>query len=76
MPVRVIFTYDEAARKWEAHAEGCTEALEARQAFAAVVITCQQSAYQLTQTIVKNRPGEQQAYNLEPVIALPPFTGR
>lgn len=37
--VQVIFTYDETARKWEASVEGVEDSTEARQAFAAVVLT-------------------------------------
>jgi hypothetical protein len=39
--VKVTFVYDEAARKWEANVTGVADPIEARQAFSAVVITCQ-----------------------------------
>jgi len=40
--VQVIFTYDEKSCKWEASVVGIEKELEARQAFTAVVMTCQQ----------------------------------
>lgn len=40
--VRVIFTYDKQARKWESTVEGANTNIEARQAFSAVVLTCQE----------------------------------
>jgi hypothetical protein len=39
---RVIFTYDEPTGKWEATVEGALNRTDARQAFSAVVLTCQQ----------------------------------
>jgi hypothetical protein len=42
MKVSVIFTHDDDARKWEVVVSGAADASEARQAFAAVVLTCQQ----------------------------------
>lgn len=39
---RVIFTYDEESRKWEATVEGAENAIEAQQGFNAVVVTCQE----------------------------------
>lgn len=39
--VRVLFEYDEESRKWEVYVNGTETVLEARQAFSAVVITCQ-----------------------------------
>jgi hypothetical protein len=39
---RVIFTYDEIHRKWEAKVEGATNKVEARQGFSAVVVSCQE----------------------------------
>jgi hypothetical protein len=38
---RVIFTYDEALRKWESEVEGAKDKVEVRQGFSAVVLTCQ-----------------------------------
>lgn len=40
--VKVIFEYDETTRKWDPVVIGTTSAVEARQAFSAVVITCQE----------------------------------
>ena len=40
MSVRVVFGYDEDCRKWDPLVTGDVSHLEARQAFAAVVLTC------------------------------------
>lgn len=40
--LRVIFEYDEKARKWSPVVEGAEDNVEARQAFSAVVITCRE----------------------------------
>ena len=40
VPVRVIFTYDEAINLWTCEVDGAVNADVARHAFAAVVITC------------------------------------
>lgn len=39
--IQVTFNYDEAMRKWEAVVTGVENAIEARQSFSAVVLTCQ-----------------------------------
>lgn len=39
---RVVFTYDETARKWLPSIEGAKDSTEALQGFTAVVLTCQQ----------------------------------
>lgn len=53
--VRVIFEYDEQARKWNPIVEGLSTKVEARQAFSAVVITCQQlDPGLLTQALVSD----------------------
>jgi hypothetical protein len=41
MPVRVIFEYDEDAAKWAVLVTEASDETEAKQAFAAVVMTCQ-----------------------------------
>lgn len=38
--IHVSFKYDKVARKWEATVFGCDSALEAKQAFNAVLETC------------------------------------
>lgn len=40
--VVVKFAYDETVGKWDVWVEGTATSLEARQAFSAVVLTCQQ----------------------------------
>ncbi len=40
--VKVVFTHDDLCRKWDAHVEGAKDVVEARQAFSAVVLTCQE----------------------------------
>lgn len=42
MPVQVIFTHDDDKMSWEAKVIGAEDHNEARQAFNAVVLTCQQ----------------------------------
>jgi len=39
--VQVIFTHDDECKKWEVQVTGTTDKVEARQAFTAVVLTCQ-----------------------------------
>lgn len=39
--ISVTFFYDEATAKWASIVMGASDATEARQAFAAVVLTCQ-----------------------------------
>lgn len=40
--IEVIFQYDEATRKWDPVVKGVVDKIEARQAFSAVVLTCQE----------------------------------
>lgn len=47
VPVQVVFTYNETYSKWDVHVRGATSKLEARQAFSAVVITCQRLNHNL-----------------------------
>ena len=42
MKTRVTFTHDDECQKWEATVDGVANEVEAAQAFAAAVITCQQ----------------------------------
>ena len=39
--VTVEFTHDDEVKKWEAHVIGAATSVEARQAFSAIVLTCQ-----------------------------------
>lgn len=39
---RVVFTHDNAALKWEVHAEGVSGVTEALQSFLAIVLSCEQ----------------------------------
>lgn len=41
MKTSVIFEYDEISRKWSPRVQGVISDIEARQAFSAVVLTCQ-----------------------------------
>lgn len=47
MPIQVIFTYDETSHKWEVQVMGTNGETETRDAFAAVVATCQEIDYRL-----------------------------
>lgn len=40
--MRVIFEYDEESRKWEVEVHDAGDIIEARQAFSAVVLSCQE----------------------------------
>ena len=45
--VEVTFLYDEQSRKWDPVVRGAVDSVEARQAFAAVVLSCQRLQSQL-----------------------------
>jgi len=62
--VKVIFTYDEQHRKWEATIQGVTSPVEARQAFNAVVVTCRQTSVTLDHKVEEIDGG----YKIIPVI--------
>jgi hypothetical protein len=68
--IRVIFRYDEPTRKWESSVEGATSALEATQAFNAVIITCQQLDPQLlTHTLATlNQDETNDLYEIIPAV--------
>jgi hypothetical protein len=61
--VRVIFEWDEDVRKWSAKVEGAETPLEARQAFSAVVLTCQELPSQLL-----NRTKVDEQHNITPCV--------
>lgn len=66
MKAKVIFVYDEVARKWETMVTGVINPVEARQAFSAVVITCQTLDQSLLkQTLVK---GTDAGYQITPAV--------
>lgn len=57
METRIIFIYDEPSRKWQVVATGCKDKNEARQAFNAVLLTCQSlDVIIATQSKVKEHP--------------------
>ena len=41
MPIQVFFNYCEESRKWTVVVNGAADPTEARQAFSAVILTCQ-----------------------------------
>lgn len=40
MSIKVIFEYDEFVKRWDVHVESASDPREAREAFAAVVLSC------------------------------------
>lgn len=53
--VKVTFQYDEPTHKWEVFADGVESHTEAREAFSAVVITCQELKSDLLQHTFVNK---------------------
>jgi hypothetical protein len=52
--VQVVFEHDDTCKKWEVFVRGAADAVEARQAFSAVVLTCHQlREHLLTRTLAK-----------------------
>lgn len=68
--VVVSFIYDEDAKKWETIVTGVINSTEARQAFSAVVLTCQMSDASLLGLTLVSPEGE--GYKITPVVYTPP----
>ena len=66
--VQVIFTYDEAARKWEAIVTGVDSELEAQQAFNAVVITCFDVQVGLFHKVEREQYGNGYGFKIIPAV--------
>ena len=47
MKVKVVFVFDEGSSTWDPIVEGAVDELEAKQAFNAVVLTCNELDYTL-----------------------------
>lgn len=70
MQCQVVFTHDDSAKKWECRVFGCKDAKEARQAFAAVVLTCEMvdGGLQIEAAIAKPVEGMNNAFDIEPAV--------
>lgn len=70
MQCQVVFTHDDNAKKWECRVHGVKDAKEARQAFAAVVLTCEMidGGLQIEAAIAKPVEGITNAFDIKPAV--------
>lgn len=66
--VHVCFSYDEDSRKWECFVGGVASELEAKQAFNAVLLTCDKKTVSLLHLVIASDNG---FYQIIPAVEVP-----